>query len=121
MCEKNFVDGKVMSLSSKEENDDTIPSDWESVKKSKKKKRSKPKEQICDECGDSIVENKEEDSLHKKNKYHVMLAKEYCEEDELRYSNHKCEVEWCGSCGYLKKYWITLVNKTGRDEIQKGK
>ena len=121
MCEKIFVDGKVMSLSSKEENDDTIPSDWESVKKSRKKKRSKPKEQICSECGEDILENKEDDSLHKKNKYHVMLAKDYCEEDEIKYSNHKCEVEWCGSCGYLKKYWVTLVNRIGRDEIQKGK
>ena len=111
MCEKNFVDGKVMSLSSKDENDDTIPSDWESVKKSKKKKRSKPKEQICSECGEDILENKEDNSLHKKNKYHVMLANDYCEEDELKHSNHKCEVEWCGSCGDLKKYWVTLLNK----------
>ena len=79
--EKNFVDGKVMSLSSKEENDDTIPSDWESVKKSKKKKRSKPTSNICDECGEDILENKEEDSLHKDNTYYVMLANDYCEED----------------------------------------
>ena len=118
MCEKIFVDGKVMSPPSSDENDDTIPSDWESVKKSKKKKRSKPKSKICNECGEDILENKEEDSLHKDNKYYVMLAEDYCEEHEFRYSRHKCEVEWCGSCGYLKKYWITLVDK---DEIQKGK
>ena len=111
MCEKIFVDGKVMSLSSKEENDDTIPSDWESVKKSKKKKRSKPKEQICDECGDSIVENKEDDSLHKKNKYHVMLAKDYCEDHEFKYNNTKCKVIWCKGCGFLHKYEITLINR----------
>ena len=107
---KNFVDGKVMSLSSKKENDSTIPSDWESVRKSKKKKRSQ-KDNICDICGEDIVENKEFDSLHKKNKYHVMLAEDYCEDHEFKYHNTKCKVIWCEGCGFLHKYEITLTNR----------
>ena len=111
MCKKNF-DGKALSLSSDDETD-TIPSDWEEVKPSKKKRsRKKKKSKICKTCSQNITANKKNDALRYKDTYHQMLAKDYCSDHETAHSNHKCKPSWCGDCGYLIKYEI---------EIQKGK
>ena len=113
MCEKNF-DGKALSPSSDDGND-TIPSDWEEVKSSKKKESSRKRRQrdkFCKTCNENITSNKKRDSFMFKNKYHQMRAKEYCEDHEFTYSDHKCKPSWCGDCGYLIKYEI---------EVQAGK
>ena len=40
--------------------------------------------------------------------YHQLMAKDYCEDHERVYSEHKCKPSWCGDCGYLTKYEITI-------------
>ena len=124
MCEKNF-EGKVMSLSSTSEddvNDETIiDSDInddvvsEIVEKPKKKKRSykreKVKKKICKTCGQDILENEIRRSLMYKDTYHQMQVKNYCKNHETTYSNHKCKPNWCGDCGFLMNYEITVNYK----------
>ena len=114
MCKKNF-DGKALSLSSDDETD-TIPSDWEEVKPSKKKKSSikrRQRDKICKTCSQNITSNKKRSSLKFKDKYHQSMAKEYCKDHEFVYSNHTCKPSWCGDCGYLINYEIIV--KESRD------
>ena len=40
--------------------------------------------------------------------YHQLKTKEYCENHERTYSDHTCKPCWCGDCGYLTKYEITI-------------
>ena len=111
MCEKN-LEGKVLSPSSSDESD-TIPSDWEEVKSSKKKSSSKKRkrDKFCETCGQNITSNKKRNSYMFNNTYHQLSAKEYCKDHEFDYSDHKCRPCWCGDCGYLEKYEI-LISKT---------
>ena len=121
MCEKNF-EGKIMSLlptDIDDINDETIiDSDItddieEIVEKPKKKKRSykrksKAKTKYCKTCGQDILENERRNGFMYKDTYHQLRAKEYCEDHENTYSEHKCKPNWCGDCGYLTKYDITV-------------
>jgi len=122
MCEKNF-EGKAMSLSSTSEddvNDETIIDSEvnddvvsEPVKKPKKKKRSSQKKKsplykYCKTCGEDILENERRDTFMFHDTYHQLRAKDYCEDHEQRYSEHKCKPSWCGDCGYLTKYEIII-------------
>ena len=109
MCENNF-EGKVLSPSSDDDND-TIPKDWEEVKKPSKKKRSRKnkfEEKVCNTCGQDILSNERRKSLIYKDKYHQVLAKGYCKDHERTYSGHKCKPHWCGDCDYLVKYEIII-------------
>ena len=132
MWEKNF-EGKVMSpppTSEDDINDETIiDSDVnddivsEPVKKPKKKKRSyikgglvkkakrrsrkdKKYGKICKTCGQDILENESRNGLMYIDTYHQIQAKNYCEDHERIYSEHKCKPHWCGDCGYLSRYDI---------------
>ena len=122
MCEKNF-EGKVLSLSptdSDDINDETIVDnditddvEDKTVKKTKKKKRSRRKKKgplykYCKTCGNDILENERRNGFMYKDTYHQLQAKDYCEDHERTYSEHKCKPNWCGDCGYLSKYDITV-------------
>ena len=90
-------------------NDDIIS---EIVKKPKKKKRSykrkKTTTKICKTCGQDILENEARRGLMYKDTYHQVQVKNYCEDHEQRYTNHKCKPNWCGDCDYLINYDITI-------------
>ena len=121
MCEK-IREGKVMSLSSDEDTDETIPKDWEPVKKPKKKKRSyikggkvkkarNPKIKICKTCEQDILKNEMKDAFMFHDTYHQLRAKDYCKDHERNYNEHKCKPHWCGDCGYLTKYEIEIQKR----------
>tara|TARA_Y100000034_G_scaffold73230_1_gene88200 strand:- start:310 stop:684 length:375 start_codon:yes stop_codon:yes gene_type:complete len=81
------------------------------VKKFKKKKRSRKKKSLtkfCKTCGQDILQNEIRDMFMFQDTYHQLQAKDYCEQHELVYSNHKCKPCWCGDCGYLTKYEIII-------------
>jgi len=120
MWEKNF-EGKVLSPSSTDSddiNDETIidsdiTDDVEdkTVKKTKKKKRSRKKKsktkvKFCKTCNRDILENERRNGFMYKDTYHQLQAKDYCDDHESTYSEHKCKPNWCGDCGYLTKYDI---------------
>ena len=113
MCKKN-LEGKVLSLSSDGDIDESYPKDWEEVEPKKKKKRSskKKKTKFCKTCGQDILENEMRNMLMFQDTYHQLQAKEYCKDHEFKHSDHKCKPHWCGDCRYLTNYEI---------EIQKGK
>jgi len=131
MCKKN-LEGKVLSPSSKNEDDileetivdnditDKDDVDDTIVKPPKKKKRSSKKKKgqlykYCKTCGEDILENERRDGFMYKDTYHQMLATNYCKEHETSHSDHKCKPNWCGDCGYLTNYQIEI------NEVQKGK
>ncbi len=121
MWKKNFG-GKVLSPPPTDSDDineeiiinDDISDDDKSekkVKKSKKKKRSKRKKRgplykFCKTCGDDILENERRNGFMYKDTYHQLQARDYCDDHERVYSEHKCKPIWCGDCGYLSKYEI---------------
>ena len=116
MCEKNF-ERKIMSPSSNDEDDileEMIVDDDnrdEDVKKPKKKKRSKRKKittKYCKTCGQDILENERRNGFMFKDTYHQLRAKDHCEDHESVHSEHKCKPNWCGDCGYLINYEITI-------------
>ena len=76
---------------------------------SKTKKRS-PKPKKCKTCGTNITSNEARDSLRFDNDWQQTLAKEQCDDHETKYMNHKCKPHWCGDCGFLIKYEITLTD-----------
>ena len=86
------------------------------VEKPKKKRRSskKKKTKFCKTCGQDILENEKRDMLMFNNTYHQLNAKEYCEDHEVVYSDHKCKPHWCGDCRYLTKYEIEIEIQTGK-------
>ena len=117
MCEKNF-EGKQMSLFLNDELDDVVEdmlinddSDEVVIRTSKRKRRSKA-DKYCSTCNQNITELKKRDCLKFKDTYHQIMAKDYCKEHELSYSNHKIKPHWCGDCSYLIKYDV---------EVQTGK
>ena len=103
-----------MSLFPNDEDDDTIPSDWEKVESSDKKKRSRRKKKkppltkICETCGQDILENEKRDMYMHHDTYHRLKVKEYCDAHEVTYSGHKCKPHWCMDCGYLIKYVVEI-------------
>ena len=124
MCKKN-LEGKVLSPSSKNEDDileetivdnditDKDDVDDTIVKPPKKKKRSSKKKKnplykLCKTCGEDILENERLEGYMFKDTYHQLRAKEHCEDHEQVYSEHKCKPAWCGDCGYLTKYEIIV-------------
>tara|TARA_R110000796_G_scaffold165121_1_gene281931 strand:- start:4576 stop:4812 length:237 start_codon:yes stop_codon:yes gene_type:complete len=73
------------------------------------------KNKHCKTCGKDIISNEDRDSLRFTNDWQQVMAKSQCDDHEKRYSNHKCRPHWCGDCGFLIKYEITLtehINKT---------
>ena len=75
---------------------------------SKTKKRSSKKTKFCKTCHQDILQNEMRDMLMFQDTYHQLQAKEYCKDHEHTYSHHKCKPSWCGDCGYLSKYEITI-------------
>ena len=108
MSEKKILERKVLSPSSDGDIDESFPRDWETVKKTKKKKRSS-KNIVCKTCSRNILKLQKRDLMRYNNKYDLELAKEYCNEHERTYSDHSCKPHWCGDCGYLIKYDV-IVN-----------
>jgi hypothetical protein len=78
-------------------------------KTSKKKKRS-PKPKKCKTCDANITSNEARDSLRFDNDWQQTMAKEHCDDHEDKYMNHKCKPHWCGDCGFLITYEITLTD-----------
>jgi len=78
------------------------------VSASKRKKRSKKKKKICKTCNQDTISLKKRGVMRYNNTYDQELAKEYCKEHEMSYSNHKCKPHWCGDCGYLIRYDIEI-------------
>ena len=125
MCEKNFT-GKALSPPSDSEErrvspssddiDESYPKDWKPVKSRGKKKGSSKKvtKKICKTCGEDIIANEDRNVYRYLDTYAQLRAKEYCENHETQYSNHKCKPCWCGDCGFLTKYEIEI-------EVQKRK
>jgi len=111
MCEK-IREGKVLSPPSSDDiNDEIIIDDDIKEKNIKPKKRSKKKVKVCKTCNQDKVNNKERDIYMFKNTYHQLRTKEYCEEHEATYGDHKCNPSWCGDCGYLIKYEIEIQTR----------
>jgi hypothetical protein len=74
----------------------------------------KPKLELfkpCDVCDhdpqDRMFEGKDM-NLYKQRKHDRKLVNEYCEEEEMLHSNHKCKPLWKKCCGTLDHYLITL-------------
>ena len=118
MCEKNLK-RKHMSLFPFDEsdiNDETIVDsdvnddiDDTILKPSKRKKRSKKTtSETCNTCHRNIIENENRDMLRFTNAYHQLSAKNYCDEHTTSHSNHKCKPHWCGDCGFLLSYEISI-------------
>ena len=83
--------------------DDTI------LKPSKRKKRSKKTtSKSCNTCHRNIIENENRDMLRFTNTYHQLSAKNYCKEHGTSHNDHKCKPHWCGDCGFLLNYEISI-------------
>ena len=120
------LEGKQLSLlptDSDDINEEIIINDdmeEEIVEKPKKKKRSrkarkarkarkkKPLIKYCNTCGQDILSNEKRDVFMFHDTYHQLRAKEHCKDHERVYSDHKCKPSWCGDCGYLTNYEITV-------------
>ena len=76
---------------------------------SKTKKRS-PKPKHCKTCNKNIIENEDRGSMRFTNDWQQIMAKSHCDDHEDKYSNHKCRPHWCGDCGFLITYEITLTD-----------
>ena len=58
-------------------------------------------------------------TLNNKNKRHIEMTREYCDEHEFYYKNHTCEPTWEDN-GDLDKYIVTLhENQKIRDAFVK--
>ena len=82
-----------------------------------KRKKTKTKK-WCADCGWELDKfEKENPSMHKDNPNDVRLAKDYCEEHTITYGSD-CEPIWCGECGHLKIYQVTLTDRSkNKDRI----
>ena len=111
MCEKN-LEGKVLSPPSDGDIDESYPKDWEKVKPKKTKRRSKNiKKRICKSCCRDIIPLENHDVMRFTNTYDQLLVKDYCKDHERVYSDHKCKPHWCGDCGFLIKYDVTIDHR----------
>ena len=125
MCKKNF-EGKQLSFFPFDEddindetivdndiNDDNLITDDKDnivVGASKRKKRSKKKttSKSCKTCYRDIIENENRDMLRFTNTFHQVSAKNYCKTHEISHTDHKCKPHWCGDCGFLLSYEISI-------------
>ena len=121
MCEKN-LEGKQLSLFPTDKDDileeTIVDSDVNSdslitddkdnivVGASKRKRRSKKK--LCKTCNQDITSLKKRYVMRYDNKSDQKLAKNYCKDHEISNSDHKCKPDWCGDCGFLIKYEISI-------------
>ena len=118
---KKIFEGKQMSLFPFDEddiNEETIIDndinddiDDTIVKPSKRKKRSKKKKttsKTCNTCYRDIIENENRDMLRFTNTFHQVSAENYCKTHETSHSDHKCKPHWCGDCGFLLSYQISI-------------
>ena len=71
-------------------------------------KAEKPKPKLCKTCWQDILKNEMRDMYMFHDTYHQLSVKDYCKEHETTHSDHKCKPVWCGDCGYLSKYEITI-------------
>ena len=93
---------------------DDIEEEEITVKKPKRKKRSRKKRaltKICKTCGQDILENERRNMFMFHDTYHQLQTKDYCEEHERVYNDHKCKPHWCGDCGYLTRYEIEIQTR----------
>tara|TARA_Y100001963_G_C6626810_1_gene374335 strand:- start:95 stop:319 length:225 start_codon:yes stop_codon:yes gene_type:complete len=71
-------------------------------------KKKNKKSNICLSCGHDF--NEEYYHLHppmnKDDKEDVLLAKEYCSEQSLRYNHTNCKPLWCDDCQLLTGYLV---------------
>tara|TARA_Y100000034_G_scaffold32328_1_gene39613 strand:+ start:324 stop:698 length:375 start_codon:yes stop_codon:yes gene_type:complete len=124
MCKKNF-EGKILSPPPSDDIEDEIIINDEiedeiikpkkrsrKARKARKARKNKYLTKICKTCGQDILSNEKRDMFMFHDTYHQLQTKDYCEDHERVYSDHKCKPNWCGDCGYLVNYQI---------EIQKGK
>ena len=68
-------------------------------------------DKTCPECGHDPMEHLfmgKDMNMYKKKKWDRKLAKEYCEEQEMLYSNHKVKPVWRECCGILDRYTVKL-------------
>ena len=67
----------------------------------------------CKECGydpnDHYFEGIDS-NLYKSRKKDVVMANEYCEDEESLNSNHKMKPIWKKCCGSLNYYLVTIKN-----------
>jgi len=115
MCKKNF-EGKILSPPPSDDiEEETIINDEieeeiiKPKKRSRKARKNKYLTKICKTCGQDILSNEKRDMFMFHDTYHQLQTKDYCEDHERVYSDHKCKPNWCGDCGYLTKYEI-IVN-----------
>ena len=119
MCEKN-LEGKVLSPPSNDDIDEETIVDnsvddeiieEEIIKSKKRSRKNRFKTKFCKTCGQDILKNEKREALMFIDTYHQFLAKDYCEEHERVYTDHKCKPHWCGDCGYLTKYEIEIQKR----------
>ena len=70
-------------------------------------------DKTCLECGHDPIEHLfmgKDMNMYKRKKHDRKLAKEYCEEEEALYSNHKLKPIWKKCCGILDHYQVTIKN-----------
>jgi len=77
-------------------------------RKARKARKKKPLIKYCNTCGQDILSNEKRDVFMFHDTYHQLRAKEHCKDHERVYSDHKCKPSWCGDCGYLTNYEITV-------------
>ena len=93
---EKFFEGKKLS-------DDSKPQKKKTRKKSKARKSD-----VCTTCYEHIIENEDRDALRFTNTFHQLQTKQYCDEHERIYIDHKCKPHWCGDCGFLMNYDIEI-------------
>ena len=76
-------------------------------KKTRKKSKAR-KSNVCSTCYENIIENENKDALRFTNTFHQLQTKQYCDEHETTYHDHKCKPHWCGDCGFLIEYDIEI-------------
>ena len=69
------------------------------------------KKKSCKTCDWKLDNGRELPILNKDIEQDVKLAKEYCEDHTFIYGSD-CEPKWCGECGYLDKYIVTISEKS---------
>ena len=102
--EETIVDDDITDDSSITDDKDNIV-----VGASKRKKRSKKTiTKSCNSCYRDIIKNEDRDMLRFTNTYHQISAENYCKTHEASHSDHKCKPHWCGDCGFLLNYEISI-------------
>jgi|TARA_Y100000310_G_scaffold124101_1_gene122840 RNase P subunit RPR2 len=86
--------------------------DTKDVDNPKYKSKKSPKPKICKKCGLNLnSKHTKKYKLNKNNKKHIVWTKEYCDDHEIKYPNHKVKPIWCDECGYFVKYLANIIDK----------